>query len=195
MTGFYACTESEAKPEEAADEKMEMTEEEMVERGQYLVGILDCNVCHTPKVMTDQGPGFDTERLLSGHPGDRPIEAGTVPMEPEAWQTGQWIVAAGDFTAYAGAWGISFAANLTPHETGLANWTVENFKRSIKHGEFKGMEGGRKLLPPMPWQAYSALPDEDLEAIWAYLQTIPAVDNRVPNPVPPAGPPPSEPAS
>ena len=38
----------------------------------------------------------------------------------------------------------------------------------------------------MPVAAYQNLTDEDLEAIFAYLQSVPAVKNRVPQPIPPA---------
>ena len=43
----------------------------------------------------------------------------------------------------------------------------------------------RPILPPMPWQMYRNLTDEDLRSIYAYLRTIPAVHNRVPLPTPP----------
>ena len=39
------------------------------------------------------------------------------------------------------------------------------------------------MLPPMPWQAFRNLADDDLGAIFAYLQTVPAIRNRVPDPV------------
>ena len=44
---------------------------------------------------------------------------------------------------------------------------------------------GRQILPPMPWPVYGQMTDEDLGAIFAYLQTVPAISNRVPEPVPP----------
>jgi hypothetical protein len=40
----------------------------------------------------------------------------------------------------------------------------------------------------MPWQNLAAASDEDLKAIYAYLRSIPAVRNNVPQPVPPTGP-------
>ena len=42
---------------------------------------------------------------------------------------------------------------------------------------------GRQLLPPMPWPAYKNMTDDDLKAIFAYLQTITAIKNKVPDPV------------
>ena len=49
------------------------------------------------------------------------------------------------------------------------------------------MGAGRDILPPMPWQAASGLTDDNLKAIFAYLQTIPSVTNRVPLPIGPNG--------
>jgi hypothetical protein len=48
------------------------------------------------------------------------------------------------------------------------------------------MGRGRAVLPPMPIPAYRNFSDADLQAIFAYLQSIPAVSNRVPQPRPPA---------
>jgi hypothetical protein len=39
----------------------------------------------------------------------------------------------------------------------------------------------------MPWQMQANLTDEDLKAIFAYLRTVPAISNRVPEPIPPTG--------
>jgi len=42
-----------------------------------------------------------------------------------------------------------------------------------------------EILPPMPWQNYAKATDADLAAIFAYLKSIPAISNRVPDPLPP----------
>ena len=89
-------------------------------------------------------------------------------------------------TATTGPWGTSFAANLTPDATGLGNWTFEHFEKAMRKGKLKGLENGRTLLPPMPWTNYSKLSNDDLAAIWAYLQSIPPVKNIVPTPIHPA---------
>jgi hypothetical protein len=85
-----------------------------------------------------------------------------------------------DLNAAVGPWGVSFAANLTSDQTGIANWPEENFIRALKEGKFKGIEGGRALLPPMPWQNFARTPDEDLKAIFAYLKSTKPVRNLVP---------------
>ena len=52
-------------------------------------------------------------------------------------------------TAFAGPWGMSFTANLTPdRETGLGKWTARNFIETIRTGRHLGR--GREVLPPMP---------------------------------------------
>jgi mono/diheme cytochrome c family protein len=84
-----------------------------------------------------------------------------------------------------GPWGISYAANLTPHETGIKNWTEETFLNIFKTGKHLGLENGRPIMPPMPWEAFKMLSEEDMKAIFAYLKSIPPVDNVVPAYTPP----------
>jgi hypothetical protein len=105
-----------------------------------------------------------------------------VPMSPPG---GPWIVGTtGTSTAWSGPWGVSFTANLTPDpETGLGCWSYRNFRDTIRTGRHLGR--GRAILPPMPIPMYKHFNDEDLEAIFAYLQSIPAIHNRVPEPLPP----------
>ncbi len=82
---------------------------------------------------------------------------------------------------------MTFTQNLTPDpETGLGKWTEEEFLAALQTGRHQGR--GREILPPMPWQQYSTLPEEDLRAIWAFLRTLPPVKNKVPDPLPPAAP-------
>jgi hypothetical protein len=87
-------------------------------------------------------------------------------------------------TAWSGPWGQSFAANLTPDKnTGLGIWTEDMFIKAIRTGKHMGTS--RDILPPMPWQAFAQMTDADLKGIFAYLQSIPAVTNHVPDPIPP----------
>jgi hypothetical protein len=156
-------------------------QQELIERGAYLVTTAACNECHSPKTFTAQGRIADPERLLSGHPQDEPLPA----ISKEALAS-RWVLWNEHSTAVAGPWGVSFAANLTPDESGLGNWTLEQFKTAIRHGKFKGLEGSRELLPPMPWRGYSRFTDDDLKAIFTYLQSLPPVSNLVPAPIPPS---------
>jgi len=154
-----------------------------VERGRYLVSVLACNDCHTPKKMTDKGPVLDESRLLSGHP-----ESAKLPPPP-ALPAGPWnVVASWDLTAWSGPWGISYPMNLTPDEhTGIGSWSEETLIKAIRTGKHMGVS--REILPPMPWEVYRNLSDEDLKAVHAYLRTIPAIKNQIPDPVPPKAPP------
>lgn len=151
---------------------------ELVQYGKYLVTITGCNDCHTPKRMGPKGPELIEELLLSGFQGKNAIPE----FDEERTQKG-FAQMSPDMTAAAGPWGISFAANLTPHETGIGNWSFEQFKTAMTQGKYKGMENGRPLLPPMPWFNFTEMKDEDLHAIFAYLKSIKPVENVVPSPV------------
>jgi hypothetical protein len=148
-----------------------------LERGAYLVKIMGCNHCHTPYKLGARGPEPDMSRQLSGHPTE------LVMPKPPALGNGPWAwVAAGTNTAFAGPWGVSFTANLTPDpETGLGKWTAETFIATMRTGRHEGK--GRPVLPPMPVENLAQLEDSDILALFAYLQSIPAVKNRVPAPI------------
>lgn len=157
-----------------------MTKEEQIARGKYLVNIGGCNDCHSPKIMTPMGPVPDTTRLLSGHPAGQPMAE----FDPDMVAPGKWVLTDDGTTTWVGPWGISYTANLTPDSsTGLGLWTADIFIQTMRTGKHMGT--GRMLLPPMPWQGIGQLPDEDLRAIFAYLQTLTPISNRVPAPVPP----------
>jgi mono/diheme cytochrome c family protein len=150
-----------------------------IARGQYLVTIGSCHDCHTPLAMTPRGPEPDMSRALSGHPADLKITA-----QP-AMPAGPWMaIAASTMTAWSGPWGLSFTANLTPDpDTGLGTWTAEQFIAALRTGRHQGK--GRPILPPMPWSQINKMTDDDLRAVFAYLQSIPPVRNRVPEPIDP----------
>jgi hypothetical protein len=91
---------------------------------------------------------------------------------------------AGSMTSFTGPWGVSFTANLTPDpETGLGKWTADTFIQALRTGKHEGV--GRPILPPMPYPWFAQATDEDLRAIFAYLQSIPPVKNKVPQPIEP----------
>ena len=149
-------------------------------RGKYLVTLGGCHDCHTPKIMTGKGPSLDTKRLLAGFPSSE--KAPAIPegvIGPKSWGG----LFTNDLTGWAGPWGISFAANLTPdRETGIGAWTEKTFINSFRTGK---TPGGRPILPPMPWEEIRQTSDKDLKAMFAYLMSLPPVRNMVPAPVPP----------
>lgn len=152
-----------------------------VARGQYLVAAMGCVDCHSPWIMTPKGPMPDPERYLSGHPEQ--VKVGPAP-KPQ----GPWVMQGyATNTAYAGPWGISYAANLTPDvNTGMGIWTEDMFMRAIRDGRHMGQS--RPIAPPMPWPAFRNLNDEDLKSVYAYLRTIKPITNHVPDYQPPPEP-------
>lgn len=150
-----------------------------VKKGEYLVTVAGCNDCHSPKIMTDFGPAPDPERLLSGHPADEKV----APYDTVASKN--WILFSLSGTSAHGPWGTSFAANITPDSTGIGSWTEEQFLNAMQKGDYHGVAGSRKLLPPMPWFTYSKMTKEDILAIFDYLKSIKPVKNIVPAAIPP----------
>jgi hypothetical protein len=130
--------------------------------------------------MTDKGPVMDYSRALSGHPANLPApEVNRKEIEQKGLMVTQTL------TAWVGPWGVSYAANLTSDATGIGNWTEKQFVRAIREGKYKGLENSRNLLPPMPWDMYRNMTDEELSAIFAYLKSTKPIKNVVPAPKPP----------
>jgi mono/diheme cytochrome c family protein len=128
--------------------------EASVERGRYLVNtILACGNCHTPKAA-DGRPLAGRELAGGGLSFEMPFYSGTAP-------------------------------NITPdRETGIGNWSDDEIKRAItegvrpNHGRLAGVP-----LALMMWvNFYKALTPSDLNAVIAYLRSIPPVRNAVPLP-------------
>jgi len=152
-----------------------------VERGKYLVTVGGCHDCHTPKTFANGAPEFDMTRQLSGNPaGEKVAKVPPTLIGPTGWGT----AASNHLTAWVGPWGVSFAMNLTPDkDTGLGSWTEEMFIKAIKTGKHQG--AGRDILPPMPWNWYRNMTDDDLKAVFAFLQSLPPIKNPIPDPLPP----------
>ncbi len=174
---FSSCKD---KNYEKVQEKKQMTQADSIKRGEYLVKTIGCNDCHSPKRMGERGPEEIAELSLSG----RQAKDTLPPINGKIIQDG-WIVMTGDLTAFAGPWGVSFAANLTSDDTGIGNWTQEQFTTAMREGKMKGNKNGRMMLPPMPWQNFAKLTDEDLESMFKYLKSTKPVANMVPAPIPP----------
>lgn len=183
VIGSFLCSCNNTTTEEKTEDNtfvVAKTEAiDMVERGEYLVNTIGCHDCHSPKIMTDKGPILDPDRILSGHPENEVLND----YDKEIVKS--YVLFNMNLTATIGPWGTSFAANLTPDDTGIGTWTEGQFLTAIKKGKFKGLEGSRDLLPPMPWPFYSGMVDEDLKAIFAYLKSIEPVENIVPSHIQP----------
>ena len=153
------------------------TQEEL---GEHLVTIAGCHDCHTPKKMGPNGPELDMENALSGHPAALPI-----PDLDRADLEAKGAAASQTMTAWIGPWGVSFSSNITSDAAGIGNWTEEQFFTALRQGKSKGIAANRQILPPMPYQMFSKMRDEEIRAIFAYLKSTKPVDNVVPQPMPP----------
>jgi hypothetical protein len=175
--GVRILQANDVRPAPNAEKKLDPAR---VERGAYLVRTMMCNDCHTPWKMGPRGPEPDMSRALTGHPAD--VVVTPPPKMPDG---SSWVTMFNNTnTAFAGAWGVSFSANLTPDpETGLGKYTGGMFMAALKTGRHQGK--GRPILPPMPWPFIGTLNDEDLKSVYAYLQSLKPVRNRVPAPIDP----------
>jgi len=143
-----------------------------VSKGKYLVDISGCHDCHTPK--RDAQGHIDESRLLAGKPASTPTPSTTA---------GE-IHTALDLTAWTGPWGTTYSSNLTPDpKTGLAarKYTEATFIAMFRTGK---KPNGVGVLPPMPYEMYANMTDDDLKAVWAYLQSIKPIANQVPANIP-----------
>jgi mono/diheme cytochrome c family protein len=171
------CQPPEAAQAEAPVETQAHPAVDLVERGEYLVTVAGCNDCHTPFKMGPNGPEPDMSRMLAGHPQNLQMPAAPAAQGPWIW------AGAATNTAFAGPWGVSYASNLTPEpNSGIGIWTEDLFIKALRSGRHWGQ--ARPILPPMPWQNYSRMTDDDLKAMYAYLRTIPPVANSVPESIP-----------
>jgi mono/diheme cytochrome c family protein len=72
--------------------------------------------------------------------------------------------------------GRVYAGNLTPdRDTGLGLWSADDFWRALHHG--RGRDG-RALLPAFPYTSYTHVTREDSDALFAYLRSLPPVQQR-----------------
>ena len=118
--------------------------------GRYLVNSkIDCYSCHSEdfKTMNIEEPEKSGGYLGGGNPMISPEDGKTVVR----------------------------SANITmDKETGIGNWTEEQFIQAVRFGQ---RPDGKPMRQPMA--PYSALSDEEVSAIWAYLQTAPPIRNEV----------------
>jgi mono/diheme cytochrome c family protein len=73
---------------------------------------------------------------------------------------------------FPGPWGTSISRNITSSKgKGLGDWSDADIKRAITQGVRKD---GTKLKPPMGFPYYAKMTDGDVDAVVAYLRTVPA---------------------
>ncbi|RYD83338.1 MAG: cytochrome c [Sphingobacteriales bacterium] len=117
--------------------------------GKYLIDIIGCYDCHSANIMkTDKLNPEKSKGYMGG--GTKMLSA-----------DGSKIV----------------TSNLTFHETGLANYTVQDFGRAVR----QGINKENKVLR-YPMRMFTDLNDDDIEAIYTYLKTVPPINNPDKNP-------------
>jgi mono/diheme cytochrome c family protein len=80
--------------------------------------------------------------------------------------------------ALKSAFGTIYGPNITSDaETGIGAWDKADFERALRQGKRKD---GAYLYPAMPYESYTKLRAADMDALWIYIKSIPAVRNTVP---------------
>jgi mono/diheme cytochrome c family protein len=140
-------TQTTFKPFEMPSEPIAMPDtNDMVALGEYLAVNLDCFSCHSADFKTND---FLEPAKSAGYFG-----GGNKTLNKK----GELIL----------------TSNLTPHSTGIGEWTEEQFVRAVKLGKIDGEPDLR-----YPMNRYMALTDKEAKAIFSYLQTIPPIENKV----------------
>ncbi|HEY4003265.1 MAG TPA: c-type cytochrome [Candidatus Xenobia bacterium] len=127
-------------------------------RGRYLVNAAGfCNQCHTPE---NGGGGSDPTNpsFLSGFTADPTLN----PFLTGSFEEGPIQ---------------SFASNVTPDNTGVANHSPLELFIGLRNGQHHHNFG--LMCPPMPWEIYRNMTDDDLWTVVAYLKSIRPVNNLV----------------
>lgn len=127
------------------------SKEELVAYGKYIFTASNCNDCHTPMVK-----------------GERIAD--------------KFVAGGMEFNLPDGT--VLRSANITPDkQTGIGAWTEKQFIARFKmysdstYVPYK--VGPKEFKTIMPWTSYTHMEEHDLKAIFAYLQTVPAVSNTV----------------
>jgi hypothetical protein len=71
---------------------------------------------------------------------------------------------------------MAWASNLTPGGD-PGGWSEADFIAAMRTGI---TPSGQALIPEMPWQLYGKMTDEELRAVWLYLQSLPALAENKP---------------
>jgi|SRR6185312_10425050 len=94
----------------------------------------------------------------------------SMPMDPATLGSGGQR-----FDEKEGFPGVYYSANITP--AGIGSWTDGEIYRAITTGVRKN---GKPIFPVMPYHNYGQADPEDIRAVIAYLRSIPAIENKVP---------------
>ena len=132
--------------------------------------------------------------LLGWRPAIAPVVASTAGVySPALIERGRQLAAIGNcmacHTADGGLpnaggrplhtpFGTVWSTNLTPHPVhGIGQWSFSAFQRAMREGVSRD---GHRLYPAFPYTAFTQASDDELQALYAYLMSQPALDNPVP---------------
>lgn len=139
----------------------------LIERGQYLANITGCVSCHSP---------FEDEYMAQDL---TPEQLRNLSLFPEEALDIENRLLAGGRPFDLGPAGVVLTPNLTPHEeTGMGNWTDEEIEIAMRYGVDVN---GNQLHPIMPYNNYRNMAQSDMQALIAYLRSIPAIENDIPD--------------
>jgi mono/diheme cytochrome c family protein len=165
------------------------SEKEMLDAANYVVSL-----ARKPVWSMSAEELMEHYRAISAHDRANPVERGRYLARAIGCATChtsfsgegyllEELANAGGMKWSLGPYGFVYSTNLTSDkETGLGGWTDEEIRRGITRGIRK--DGSRSIPFPMPWTSLASLSEEDLNAIIAYLRTIPPVYNKIPDPEP-----------
>lgn len=183
---FSKCSENKSNGDENKKDSTVVSNaafggyDSQVKWGAHIVTIGGCNDCHTPKKMGPNGPEDNMDLELSGHPSQMPE-----PVVDRKEMESKGLIVTSGLTEWIGPWGISYTANITSDSTGIGSWTEDQFILCLRKGKWMGLANARNLLPPMPWQGFAHMTDDELKAVFAYLKSTKPIHNIVPQPQPP----------
>lgn len=108
------------------------------------------NIAKAPPPTPDAAYGKYIARLCSGCHGEH-LSGGPIPGAPPD---------------------MAIPLNLTPDATGLAGYSLDDFKQVLRTGKRK--KDGRQLNEMMPVESFGQFDDTEMQALFSYLQSLPA---------------------
>jgi hypothetical protein len=148
-----------------------------IQRGGYLAQLGECVGCHTPA----KSDGNPVRELTFGGGRRFRLEKG-YGIEASAFDATFSSAASAEAAAASESGPIVASANLTQDPSGIPYYTEDIFIQTIRTGKVAGV---RPLSAAMPWVFFRTMSDADLRDVFAYLQSVRAVQHHVNNSDPP----------
>lgn len=158
-----------------------------------VTSVLSAALAFCAPLYASEAESKHLESLIDGYYPAYPSTSATNPEQAEKVRRGEYLAKMGDCIAchtnvkggtpaYAGGlsiatpFGTFYSPNITPDkETGIGNWTEDDFVRALKEGRDPK---GRNYFPVFPFVYFANTSDEDARALYAYFMSIPAVSQK-----------------